>query len=417
MSRGTNEDSASAAPAFGGCSPDETSAVNIRTATPSFAWLLLLCAALTTVAAQVVSLSIAPLLPQIAASLSVNMGVATTLLTAFLLTTCLSVVFVGGAFCDRYGVLAALLLSAAFSAVPATVMPWLGTSYHSVLGLRLLEGLASGFVIPTIGPIVATWFPPGRRGSASGLLSASSSVGSAAGLLGGPALFSLTGSWQRMSAWLSLCGWLPLLFAACLMWLPAGRRAPYGEPVGAADNTSAFRHALATPFTWLGVAASFMAAWVMMCLLNLTPGYLAAARPVGAGLGAALSGDLMLGVSVAGIIGPLLCGLLLDKFLRGSATTTLLLGFVLSCVGVFLVRPLAAQGHVGLLESALIAVGLGSQFCFTSIYLLVAIPTPPRLWANSPVCGWAWGLWAVSWACRWVAWRSIAPVPTILLYS
>ena len=63
--------------------------------------------------------------------------------------------------------------------------------------------------------------------------------------------------------------------------LPKGKAPAVEEAKG-----SAFKKALLSPFTFVGIAMFFLTTWAMQCLYGLTGAYLAADRPLGAGYGA-----------------------------------------------------------------------------------------------------------------------------------
>jgi|WetSurMetagenome_2_1015567.scaffolds.fasta_scaffold60386_3 MFS family permease len=69
---------------------------------PKYRWLVLIAAALTYANAQIINLSIAPVLPHIAQNLGIDLGVATNFMAAFLFSGCILMFTVGGAFGDRF---------------------------------------------------------------------------------------------------------------------------------------------------------------------------------------------------------------------------------------------------------------------------------------------------------------------------
>jgi MFS family permease len=317
---------------------------------------------------EIANLSIAPLLEYIGKDL--NVPFANNLMTAFLFSGTLVLVWLGGAICDRFGVLTSAFLGILCATLPMTLMPWIGHSYTAVLYARIVEGLSTGFAVPAQGQILGRWFPRSQVGLAGGLMASSIAVGVAAGAMGGPAVFSITQNWQRMSALLSIFGWICLVFVVILAVVPKPR--PPARPEEGTPASGAFRRALAAPVTWVGVLTLFAAAWCMQCLFNLTPTILSSHRPVGAGYSPVAAGGLMLGVTVSAIVGPVFVGLLLDKVFHGRTKPCLLIGFALMAVFIYsLVLPAVIYNPSVLLVSLVLA-GLGIQFVFPTINVFIS---------------------------------------------
>ena len=69
----------------------------------------------------------APVLPQVAGSLNIDLGTASNyVMTTFLFSGCVVLVLVGGVVCDRFGVLTSIMLGTLCAAAPMTLMPWIG---------------------------------------------------------------------------------------------------------------------------------------------------------------------------------------------------------------------------------------------------------------------------------------------------
>jgi MFS family permease len=346
---------------------------------PSFRWLILIAVVLTNITVQVTNLSISPVLPQVAESLDIDIGVATNLMSAFLFSGCIMLVFVGGIICDRFGILTSVILGLLCLSIPGALMPWIGTSYGAVFWARIVQGLASGFAFPAMGAVIAFWFPFHEKGLAGGLMGAAVAVGSAIGLTGGPVIFRIAENWQMMSMWLSLIGCVALLYAVILAVIPKKQLSPQSQTEEKQSGGGVFERALFSPLTWLGIGLTFMAAWGMQCLYGLTATFLSADKPIGAGYGPMLSGQLMLGVTIAGIVGPVIGGLLLDKVFKGNTKTIMLLGFALMCVFIYALITPWVSASIPVLVIALALAGLGVQFVFPNIYVFVAKAYSPQI--------------------------------------
>jgi MFS family permease len=350
---------------------------------------VLLVVVLANIAVQFTNVCMAPVLPQIAQNLHVDMGVATNLMTAFIFSGSIMILFVGGAVCDRFGALASLMLCAAFAAIPATLMPWVGGSYHAVVWMRILEGSSMGFVIPAMGAVVAIWFPLHERGLAGGIVGASIPAGSAAGLVCGPAIFALTKDWRAMSAWVSIVAWATLVLTLIAILVSKSRPSfhAHAEVAPASHGGTVFHRALMAPLTWVGILLTFMFAWSNLCIYSLTPAFLSANKPVGAGYGPMMSGNLMLGSTMAGIIGPLIAGVLLDKVFHGTTKWMMLIGFALTGVSIYALVIPAIVGSIPVLVVTLTMAGLGVYFVFPCFYVLLS-----KVYSNE-IVGKMTGLW------------------------
>jgi MFS family permease len=371
---------------------------------PRFRWLVLFTASLGFAAMQINMIAYAPLLADIAKNLGVDMGAATNLMTVFLITASIALI-VGGILCDRYGIMFVIILGLLCTSVPATLMPWIGSSYQAVLWARIIQGFSAGFLLCTMAPIMAIWIPLQEKGLASGLMNGSVTLGSAVGVLSAPAVFLALKNWQQMIAWLSIPCWAALLLAIMVVFSPK----PQGllsqsqtSEVPVADG-SALKRALSAPITWIGVLVTFFTAWCFQSLYNLTPAYFAADKPVGIGFGPMLSGKLMLAVMIAGMLGPVIGGLLQDKVFRGRAKPVLLIGFALSCVFIYAILFPAVYANMAVLIVCLILVGAGNAFLYPAIVVFISGTYPVHivgkmlgLWFGIGAFGGAAGLFAGS---------------------
>jgi MFS family permease len=340
---------------------------------PKYRWLILIAAALTFVNAQVINLSIAPVLPGIAKDLGIDLGVATNFMAAFLFSGCIIMFTIGGMFGDRYGILPTLLMGLLLAVVPATLMPWIGHSYIGVFCARLVQGLSPGFIFPIMGSIIAIWFPLKEKGLATGLMSAAVAAGSAAGTLGGPAVFGIVQNWQQMAAWVSIIGWVDVIFIIILLMLPKPESLAEASPAASQIGKNRYLSSLLAPITLVAILVNFMASWNMHCLYSMTPTFLSADIPVGAGYGAMVSGQLMINVTIiSGIFGPMVCGFFVDRLFKGNTRQVFVIGFILACVFMFAIKTPLFYGNKSLLSISLILAGFGVQFIMPAVYIFIA---------------------------------------------
>jgi MFS family permease len=328
-------------------------------------WLMLFAAIVSFIQLQIANLSIAPLLEKVGQDL--NVPFANNLMTAFLFSGNLVLLWLGGAICDRFGVLVSAFLGIACATVPMALMPWLGHDYTMVFWLRIVEGLSAGFAFPAQGQILAHWFPDNQRGLACGFMGAAVAIGSAAGLLAGPAVYGITHNWQSMSAWLSIFGWISLAYVLIVALATKG-----SQPVRHSESqaqSGVFKRSLMAPITWVAVLTSFMASWCMQCLFNLTPTILSSHKPVGAGYTPLVAGSLMQAVTITAILGPNIAGIFLDKVFHGKTKYCMLIGFVLQFIFIGSLLISGVIGNPPVLVMSLVLAGMGVQFAIPMIYI------------------------------------------------
>ena len=70
--------------------------------------------------------------------------------------------------------------------------------------------------------------------------------------------------------------------------------------------------------TWIATLVVFFAAWELQTIYNITPTYLAADAPLGLGLGFMSASKLMLGASIAGVLAPIISGIIQDKVFKSK---------------------------------------------------------------------------------------------------
>jgi MFS family permease len=323
----------------------------------------------------------APILGEIAQGLRVEMGAATNLMTGFVFAAAVIMIW-GGVICDRYGLTAALVLGLLCASVPPTLAPWMGESYAVALVSRLVQGASAGFLIATIGPVLAMWFPLKEQGIASGVIVGCISLGSAIGFLLSPVVFEAVASWQKTVAILSIPGWIGILLALLFTRKPPNPeviatlseavKSPTGEEI-------TFGRAFTVPILWMCCFMAFSQGLGFYCLYSLVPPYLASPAPMGIGLGPVTAGKFAFVLSFAGILSPLLGGIFLDKI--GKKNSRLAPWITFSIVGLFtysILTSLVYNSNI-LLAICLLLAGLGTQFMSPTIVGLIANTFPPTI--------------------------------------
>jgi MFS family permease len=355
-----------------------------------YRWLMLLAASLAIMSAYVDMIAISPILGEVAKGLSIDMAAATNLMMGFVLAIACVLIW-GGIVCDKYGVTTALVLGLLCATVPATLMPWIGDSYGTVLILRLIQGASIGFIFAVIGPVTALWFPPKEQGIASGIMIAFIPAGSALGVVLSPMILASGRSWQTTVALLSLLGWVSILLALLIT-----RKPPSPEVVQAATKAMqstagkmSFGKALAQPITWLGCIVSAFNTWNLYCILNLIPTYLAEKPPLGVGLGPVTAGRLALISTIVGIFATLAGGIFFDKTAKGRPRPGMQIGFVLTALFIYPIIFPSVYSNMFLLIGCLMLFGWGVNFVGPSVSGFIARIYPPNIVGR--MVGWWFG--------------------------
>ena len=179
---------------------------------------LLLFAAIVFMA-RAVSLMLGPLLVALADDFGTSIAVAGQLAAATFITWGITAPLVGP-ISDTYGRRPVLLIGLLLMVlgVLGSGVAW---SYGSLLALRLITGIGSAMILPTIMAALADNLPPEKLGKAVGFITSSSWVGVAVGV---PAIALLVyiGGWRLpfyITGGLSLALWVPLYLC-----LPSGQR-------------------------------------------------------------------------------------------------------------------------------------------------------------------------------------------------
>ncbi|MDD2735433.1 MAG: MFS transporter [Desulfuromonadaceae bacterium] len=341
-----------------------------------FRWFVLLVQCMATSSSVVVMIAPASLIGVLARDLGVSVGVATgSLMGSFNLVMALSSL-VGGAVCDRYGVIKAYAGSLLLLGTPFLALPWVGHSFACVVALRLIQGLGVGCILSSVVVIATSWFPPEQRGIVTGFQGMSSTLGLAVGFMAAPAALASTGTWQGALALLSVGCLVALVLVLAMLAGPG----PAVAPCTAEEfEDGAFSRACRQPVTWLVVAIMFSFAWVYAAFNDLTPGYLAIAPPVGIGLGPQLGGKLMMMVQFAAMTGSVTSGYVIEKVFRGSTRPVIMIGYLLfGAATLSLVFPIVHTRMPGL-AGCLVAAGFFEAWVIPGALAFYSVHYPAHI--------------------------------------
>lgn len=370
---------------------------------PRVRWLVFIASAIALMAGNMFNLSFAAILQEIAQSLNVDIVAANAFMWVFMLAVSISVI-AGGFLCDRFGVLFVLLLSTLFAAGGALIMPWAGNSFSTTLVARILEGIGTGFAFCLLSSIMTLWFPPKERGLVAGLFGSAIALSGAIGFPLCSALFKAIGSWQQMSAWISIIGWLGFLVTLVLLAMPKLRLPSHASGAESAQD-GAFKRELAEPLLYISIVVSFFSAWLLQTLILNTPAYMSSDSPLGLGFGYMTASNLMIFFSVAMMLAPIVSGIIQDRVFKTNARPFIFIGFALCCIFMYLLLLPAVYTNRPLLIVCLVFAGSGIAVLAAAIPLFVGLNFPAQtlgkvygIIAGLGNFGGATGLFVTSWA-------------------
>ena len=336
---------------------------------PRMRWLVFIASAIALMAGNMFNLSFAAILPEISQSMGIDIVVANTFMWSFMLAVSFSVI-VGGFLCDRFGVLFVIFLAALLSSVGAVLMPWAGNNFSSTLAARVLEGIGTGFAFCLLSPIMTIWFPHRERGLVAGLFGSAIALSAAIGFPLSSALFKTIGSWQEMSAWTSIIGWIAFLLTLILLAIPKPQLPSQTHEEGTVQDGT-FKKELTEPMFYACIVVSFLAAWLLQTLILNTPTYMSADSPLGLGLGYMAASNLMVSFSVAMMLAPIVSGIIQDKVFKKNARPFIFIGFALCCIFMYLLLLPAVYANRPILVVCLVFAGSGIAVLSAALPLFV----------------------------------------------
>jgi MFS family permease len=345
---------------------------------PGMRWLVLLAGGICLLAGNMYMISLSAILPKISQSLNIDVATATNFMSLFMLAAAIFVV-IGGVLCDRFGVLPVLALSALLSSGGSVLMLWAGHYYPTAILARFIEGIGTGFGFSLISPIMTIWFPPNERGRVAGLIGTSVALGAVVGFPLSSALFKATQVWQEMSAWISIAGWVSFLLTLILIAMPKPKLPSQAHAAEKVHTGNAFGSELKEPLFYICVAVSFFSAWLLQTIFNITPTYLSADTPLGLGFGYITASNLMLGVSIAGVLAPLVSGIIQDRVFKTNARPFMFIGFALCCIFMYLILLPFVYTNTPFLIVCLVFAGSGTAVISAALPLFIGLNYPVHI--------------------------------------
>jgi len=260
-------------------------------ASPTFLLLLL---AVSTFLTLLSLLMLGPLLVALASEFHTSVAVVGQLAGATAITWGI-MAFLIGPISDTYGRRLVLLTGVMLMGVGilGSVVAW---NYGSLLGFRLLTGMAAAMVPPTAIATVADIFPPGGRGKAIGWMISAGGVSATLGVAMVAFLLDV-GGWRL--PFYVIGGVVLSLWALLWVWFPQSQKQP-GQSL---SFFSHYREVGANAMVWYVLAANALLQMAFFCVFSYLAANLIQTYSMTAGetvLPLALAG---LGVIAGGFIG------------------------------------------------------------------------------------------------------------------
>ncbi|WP_306598666.1 MFS transporter [Geothrix sp. 21YS21S-2] len=347
---------------------------------PAYRWFVLFVLVFVTVAQGVVLIWPAPLLEQIAKHYAMSLGAATgALMVAFTLFVTLGAV-VGGFCCDRFGWVPTLIVSVVLLSLSTLLVPLFGNGFGTLVLARILEGAGAGPIMASVGAVSVEWFSHEERGIVMGVQGMGVSLGIALGFVFVPMAFVKTGSFLAAASWMSA---FPIVGVLLLAVIAFGRKPPVKAARQVAAEAAGGGHEFAVaaklPVFYMGLLCVFFLSWVMQAFNDLTPVYLSAPSPLGAGHGVLLAGKFMGLVQVSFMIGSVASGFLLTKVFKEKNKLVVGLGFIGAAVFSISVRSPLVYGNLGILPVCLVLVGFFQGMVIPTTLAFIAMHFPSNI--------------------------------------
>lgn len=286
-------------------------------------------------------------LPSIRATLGGTLAAAEWVQGAYLLVLT-SLILVGGAMSDRFGVVRVFqggIVAFVASSLPCTVAP----SMHLMIAARALQGLGAAFMVPGSMTLVSRAYGPAGRGRALGLWAAAATATTAGGPILGGLVLTLGGG----EAWRVIFALnLPLGIAA--LWLLARHANPdKGRP--------------GTPIDLWGAGLATLALGAMATALTETKDLALPATVV-----ALCAGAAFIWVERRLAAPMIRLGLFRDRSFSATNLATFLLYIGLNGIGFYLPMTAISAWHVS-------PLGVTAMFLPTSVLIALFSPSAGRL--------------------------------------
>jgi MFS family permease len=328
---------------------------------PVSSWLVLAAVFLASVAAVMAQFAAPPLLPLLMAAFGVDIGEASRLMSVFSVTGLL-LALPAGLVLQRFGPVTTGAV-AMVSVLAGSVLGALAPDFGVFLASRAVQGIGVGLIGVVAPAVVATVFPPDRRGTPMGIWAMWVPVGGVLMYLLAPPLAAAAG-WPAV--W-----WLVFVVAAAalVVYVIVLRAARLPRAVRG-DAIADLRAGLAGRDVWL-LAATFALFGTMAGSINtFLPTFLVGQRGMDLAAAATMSALVLVGAG----IGSVLSGIVSDRI--GSRRRV----YTVACLaaGVLVLLPYNVAGPI--LAVLLLLVGITNGSIPSALFASVPEVMPePRL--------------------------------------
>ena len=347
---------------------------------PTYRWFVLFVLVFVTIAQGVVLIWPAPLLQQIAKHYHVDLGLATgALMVAFTIFVTIGAI-IGGICCDKFGWVQTLIVAGLLLSVSTMLVPLFGNGFGTLVLARILEGAGAGPVMAAVGAVSVEWFSHEERGIVTGVQGMGVSLGIALGFVFVPMAFLKTGSFLTAASWMSA---FPILGVVFLLVILFGQKPPvktaHQVAAEAAGGGHEFGIAAKLPVFYIGVFCVFFLSWVMQAFNDLTPVYLSAPPPLGAGHGLLLAGKFMGLVQVSFMAGSVASGFLLTKVFKEKNKVLIASSYLCAAVFAVSVRSPLVCSNLVILPICLLLAGFFQGMVIPTTLAFIAMHFPSNI--------------------------------------
>ena len=342
----------------------------------SFRWFILTALAVSQGGAFMNISSFSPLLLHISEDMHVSMSSAVSFMSSIFFASAVAFIFIGGQLIDRIGVKSTLILGVATTGAAAAFVPLVHTSYNIVFVLRLIQGGAMAVTFVCQAPALHAYFPKKEYGICGGLMGGALSLGASITMLFTPIIFQSVHSWPTTVALMSIPAWLGVFL---MFFVPKAATAEESKNASDRKDQIGYFEVFKYPVTWFGIGTMFFSVWSLRALESLAPTYLSAPAPLGVGLGDIVGGRFTSSMTMAGLLGVIVGGLLLDKVAHGNYRIVMMLGLAIFAVSAFLITLPVVYGSYTLLMVFLVLAGFGVPFVKACGGAFTIAVYPPRL--------------------------------------
>ena len=284
---------------------------------------------------------------------------------------------ISGFLVDRFGFRPVLFVGMILITVPLSLMSVFGHSLENVMILRFIQGAGSGPVLAFQSAFAATWFPRQHRGMVVGLMGTIFTVGLAYSVNMAPYALTVTGTWQGAIVMVNYVNWIAIILLATCFLLKTPQ-VPDEHMAEIKEHGGSTRWLWTMPATFAGLGIACFGNICMQGFNDMMPTYFAIPVAAGGiGLGREMSGQLMAMAFAGGLLGPVVCGILIDKVFK-SERPALLIAAAIAMVAMYSVWLPQVWGSKILLGS-LFLVGMANAFYIPSLASYAAKVFPHHL--------------------------------------